>query len=202
MTPSKLSVKVFAPRFDAEALPRLIPIFHRWISQRVLDEVLIDVADYRHVFRGPGITLVGLDTNYYLDESDETQAPGAVHGGWGLVCFRKRALAASQHPVRDALRLALTACDKLEREFGSAGGLFDAGSLEIRLADRSSPPTGSRWDDFVDEVRSQLSPLYGTAGHVDVRHDNGLPGMRVRHETAYVASSILERLTGRRTLLS
>jgi hypothetical protein len=197
---NKISVKVFAPRFDAQVLPQLIPIFHRWISQRVLEEVLIDVADYRHVFRGPGITLVGLDSNYYLDESDGGQ--GSPQSGWGLVCFRKRALASPQHPLLDALRRVLTACDKLEREFGSAGGVFDAGTLEIRIADRVAVTPDFREHDWTDYVGSQLAPLYGGTSLVELSHHDGLPAMRVRHPDPYVASSVLERLTGRRVLLS
>jgi hypothetical protein len=50
----KYDLKLFldaASRFDLE---ECIPIFHRWIQDQALDEVLIDVADYRHVHHGRG----------------------------------------------------------------------------------------------------------------------------------------------------
>ena len=37
-----------------------ITVFHQWVKDKVLDELLIDVADYRHVPAGPGVLLVGL----------------------------------------------------------------------------------------------------------------------------------------------
>ena len=46
-------VKVFASR--AVSIDDAIPVFHRWIQERVHPEMLIDVADYRHVPDGPGV---------------------------------------------------------------------------------------------------------------------------------------------------
>ena len=106
MIPNKLQVKVLADQFEQALVPEVIPVFHRWITQRVLDEVLVDVADYRHVFQGPGITLVGHESTYHLDEQN---------GELGLVCFRKRAFDAGRDPLIDALRRALFACARLER---------------------------------------------------------------------------------------
>lgn len=54
-----------------------IPVFHRWIQNRVLEELLIDVADYRHVPSGPGVLLVGHDAFYGLDEGN--RQPGLLY---------------------------------------------------------------------------------------------------------------------------
>ena len=43
--------------------------FSRWIPETT-DEVLIDVADYAHVPRGPKTVLVGHEANYILDDTD------------------------------------------------------------------------------------------------------------------------------------
>src|SRR5579872_1428900 len=48
-------------------LEPLIPIFHSWISERVFEELLLDVADYRHVPSGPGVVLIGHQANYSVD---------------------------------------------------------------------------------------------------------------------------------------
>ena len=45
-------------------LSEVVPIFHNWIQEQESDEVLIDVADYRHVFDGPGVVLIGKDGDY------------------------------------------------------------------------------------------------------------------------------------------
>jgi hypothetical protein len=70
MTTDRWSVKLAArepERFEPEAH---IPVFHRWIQQKRLPLVLIDVADYAHVKDGPGVLLVSHEYNIYADEFD------------------------------------------------------------------------------------------------------------------------------------
>ena len=43
---------------------RFIEVFHVWIAEQSTDELLIDVADYRHVPMGPGVILVGHEEDY------------------------------------------------------------------------------------------------------------------------------------------
>jgi hypothetical protein len=62
----QLAIKVFARpgSFDQGAL---IPIFHNWIRERRLgDVVLIDVADYRHVPEGPGVMLIADEAHWAI----------------------------------------------------------------------------------------------------------------------------------------
>ena len=65
----KFGIKFFAA--DAEKLDilKLIPIYHRWIQQGPLEDLLIDVADYSHVPSGPGVMLIAHEGNYALDET-------------------------------------------------------------------------------------------------------------------------------------
>src|SRR4051812_16123636 len=61
MDAHKLQLKIFltpesARTVDVEAL---IPVFHRWIKQRALPELTIDIANYGHVPQGPGVVLIG-----------------------------------------------------------------------------------------------------------------------------------------------
>ena len=51
-------------------LEALLSVFHSWIQDQVCDERLLDVADYRHVFAGPGVMLIGLEGDYSLDNTD------------------------------------------------------------------------------------------------------------------------------------
>src|SRR5260370_24044056 len=51
-------------------LDPVIPVFHSWIQQQAFDELLLDVADYRHVEGGPGILLIGHEADYSLDNTD------------------------------------------------------------------------------------------------------------------------------------
>ena len=84
MDAHKLQLKIYltpesARTLDVEAL---IPVFHRWIKQRALPELTIDVANYQHVPKGPGVVLIGHGADYFLDEGE---------GRAGLLHNRKRA---------------------------------------------------------------------------------------------------------------
>ena len=58
--------------YDGDLTPdpsKAIELFHPWVSQQSLPGLLIDVADYQHVPNGPGVVLVGLEGEWYLNES-------------------------------------------------------------------------------------------------------------------------------------
>lgn len=159
MSVRQLSVKIFAA--DGATLDQddLIPIFHRWIREkRVDDQLLFDVADYRHVPEGPGVMLIANEAHYGLDEGG---------GGLGLLYAAKRDPLGELGPkLRDALSHALRACAWLEDEPSLGGGLrFQTARLEIKVMDRLSAPS----DDataaaLTPEIAAVLGPLYGGAG--------------------------------------
>src|SRR5690606_5668475 len=91
---------------DAE---KFVPVFHRWIRDDVLDELVIDVADYTHVPEGPGVVLVGHGSDYYVDLAENRP---------GLLYSRKRDLPEGANLIDDALRRALNAVRLLEEEAG------------------------------------------------------------------------------------
>ena len=49
---------------------QLIPVFHRWIREQAMPELLIDVADYSHVPAGPGVMVIGHEANYSVDNRE------------------------------------------------------------------------------------------------------------------------------------
>src|SRR5579862_8118586 len=65
----KFSIKFFAHGAEQIDVLKLIPIYHRWIQQELLEDLLIDVADYSHVPAGPGVMLIAHEGNYALDET-------------------------------------------------------------------------------------------------------------------------------------
>lgn len=68
MQVQQLSVKLFAADPAAVSLDAFAPIFHRWIQEgRIPGQLLIDVADYRHVPDGPGIVLIAHQAHYAID---------------------------------------------------------------------------------------------------------------------------------------
>ena len=135
---------------------RFIEVFHAWIRDSVLDELMIDVADYRHVPAGPGVLLVGLESDYSMDNTG---------GRWGLRYNRKAPLEGSnQDRFRQALGAAVNACRLLEKEFAGDGPLtFSRSGLELFINDRAFAPNTT---DTLAACRPELeSFLTATFGH-------------------------------------
>lgn len=114
-------------------LGSLIPVFHGWVRNQVFDEQLIDVADYRHVPAGPGVMLIGHDSNTSLDLSD---------GRPGLRYVRKTPVSGgAQAALSGALRALLSARRLIETDASLAGRFsFDRHELDIRINDRWVAP--------------------------------------------------------------
>jgi hypothetical protein len=114
-------------------LEPLIPIFHSWISGRVFEEMLLDIADYRHVPSGPGVVLIGHEADYSVDNTGNRL---------GVRYNRKAALDGdSQDALLQAARAALTTCQRLEEEPRLGGKLrFNGREIEVFVNDRLVAP--------------------------------------------------------------
>ncbi|HZP31734.1 MAG TPA: hypothetical protein VFB23_00120 [Candidatus Acidoferrales bacterium] len=114
-------------------LEPLIPVFHNWIERQIFDELLLDIADYRHVHEGPGVVLIGHQGNYSVDNVD---------GRLGIRYNRKAALEGSnQDRLHQAMRSALNACQRLETEPGLGGAVrFGGQEIDVFLNDRLLAP--------------------------------------------------------------
>jgi len=128
-----VNVKLLVPDLGDDDLEPLIPVFHNWIENQNGDELLIDVADYRHVHGGPGIVLIGHEGNYSVDNTGNR---------WGIRYNRKAILDGSnQDRLKQAARAALTACQRLEAEPRLGGKLrFDGHEIELFVNDRLAAP--------------------------------------------------------------
>lgn len=155
MHASKLQLKIFAAPgpapLDASpvALEAFIPVFHRWIKEHVLPELSIDVANYAHVPRGPGVVLIGHACDYFVDEGG---------GRLGLLHNRKRGSIAPEGRLEDLFRRTLHAAALLQREPSlSRGGLaFSPGEFLFRINDRLAAPAT---DETFAAVRPELEAL-------------------------------------------
>jgi hypothetical protein len=130
-------------------LEPLIPIFHSWISGRVFEEMLLDIADYRHVPAGPGVVLIGHEADYSVDNTGNHL---------GIRYNRKAALEGdSQDALRQAARAALTACKHLEEEPRLGGKLrFNGQEIEVFVNDRLVAPNSAA---TFEAVRPDLEPF-------------------------------------------
>ncbi len=136
-----INVKIFAA--GSADLGEAIPVFHRWIKDTLMPEMLIDVAEYRHVPAGPGVLLIGHEANYSLDEKDNRL---------GLLYNRKGAVEGTfQQRLAQAHKAALAACDRLEKEMNVK---FDRKKLEVFINDRLLAPNNEdTWKAVEPELK-------------------------------------------------
>lgn len=152
----RAQVKFFLDNPDPANEKLFVGTFQRWIQQKALDGLLIDVADYSHVFEGPGIVLIGHESDYALE--NRAGRPGLIH-------TRKRGLEPDlPTQLRNSLKLAIAACQLLEAETVFEPRLkFRTDEIEIRFADRLQLP--NKLESFAlikDDVGRVLDEFYGS----------------------------------------
>ena len=128
-----VNVKLLVRNPSEVPLEPLIPVFHSWIQEQVFEELLLDVADYRHVPAGPGVVLIGHQGNYSVDNSDERLG----------VRYNRKAVVdgGNQEALQQALRASLVACQRLESEPRLEGKLqFNGREIEFFVNDRLLAP--------------------------------------------------------------
>ncbi len=165
----KVDLKVFLEQPESVSLETLIPVFHNWIQTSCLDELLIDVADYRHVPDGPSALLIGHAAHYVIDQTD---------GELGLLYSRRRETHPSRqmiHSVKDrfvsVFANALAACHQLETEPSLETPLrFRTDRLLLRANDRlQAPNTAEGFTELQEQLKPFLTQLYPEA-QLEVAH--------------------------------
>lgn len=128
-----INVKLLLGDPDGVDLDPVVPIFHRWIQDGVSKELLLDVADYRHVHHGPGIVLIGHEADYSVDQTD---------GRLGVRYNRKAVLEGSNlERMQQAVVAALKALQRLETTPDVNDKLrFNGRDVELFINDRLLAP--------------------------------------------------------------
>jgi hypothetical protein len=160
MNSPKYDLKIFVDDPSQVALDDCIPVFHRWIQEQRLAEVLIDVADYLHVPGGPGVVLIAHDAHYALDTAE---------GRLGLLYSRRRETHASRSAIGSVterlwsvLSCALTACQHLEADPAWHGRLrFRGNEILLQSNDRLAiPDTAEAYEALHRHLAPCLDVLY------------------------------------------
>ncbi len=154
MDATRLQIKIYSDNLKPEEVEQFVPVFHRWIRENVLDEMVIDVADYTHVHQGAGVVLVGHGSDYYVDQGE---------GRPGLLYSRKRALPAGASILEDALTRAQNAAKLLSAEPGLAHSpVFGTKEVLIRVPDRLSVQNDdASFEKVKGEVSAALQKAFG-----------------------------------------
>ncbi len=155
MEAPRIDLKIFAAPGEPPPAAAMIRTFHRWIQTSRLEELMLDVADYSHVYQGPGVLLMCHGSHYALDS-----------GGGDLALLYSRRRSGGKPPVdaegvfASAFRLALRACLALEEEPELRGYLhFPGDRFYLALNDRRSPYQEDLRRRTEDELRACLERL-------------------------------------------
>lgn len=159
----RFGFKFFAADAGAIDILKLIPVYHRWIQQELLEDVLIDVADYSHVPGGPGVMLIAHEGNYALDEGG---------GERGVVYYSKHRLR-GELPERllQVARKALRAAQLMSADAELEGALKLPGNrLQFFANDRLvAPNTDAAYGELEPALRHFLDRLYAGARYTVTR---------------------------------
>jgi len=192
MDAQKLQLKILvdADSARAVALAAFVPVFHRWIKERVLPDLVIDVANYAHVPEGPGVVLIGHGSDYFMDQGE---------GRLGLLHSRKRGAVPPADRLNDLARRTLHAALLLERDPSMSGRLrFAVNELVFRINDRLAAPNG---DTTFAAVRPELDTLARRlfGGPFELARTGGakdLFSVRLTSSTDVPLATLLERAGG------
>ena len=192
LTAHKLQLKIYATPESARTVDRetFIPVFHRWIKQRLLPELMIDVANYLHVPNGPGVVLIGHGSDYFMDEGE---------GRLGLLHNRKRSGPPEGERLTDLARRTLHAATLLEKDLTLTGKVrFATGELLLRVSDRlSAANDDATLASFRPELEALAKQLF--AAPVELTRVGGpkdLFAVRMTCATAAPLATLLERAGG------
>lgn len=154
MLSPKLKLKLYLEGTNAFDAEPIVPVFHRFIREHVLaDEILIDVTSYTHVPSGPGVLLIGHQSDYGIDFDE---------GRPGLSYFRKREAPPEDARLADGVKRTLRVAELLEKESALAGRKFSTSELLLELPDRlSSPNTDATLERELSELLSFFEKLCG-----------------------------------------
>ena len=188
MLSERLQLKIYLEPSEHFELEALIPVFHRFIRDQVIKELLIDVVDYSHVPDGPGVVLIGHAADYYLGELD---------GRFGLVYSRKRGAPAPEARLEDALRRLVNVARLLEQESG-VELRFRSNELSLRLTDRlNAPSEDATFASAKAEVEALFGRVYGGTTSVErLAEPRGPVGLAIKTSAVPSLEALLEKLGG------
>ncbi len=153
-----VNVKLFLEKPKNVDLDAVIPVFHAWVQDQVCEELLIDVADYRHLDSGPGVILIGHEADYSLDLAGQRL---------GVRYNRKAPLeGTNQDRLTQATRAALHAFHRLAADPRLTGQYsFNGTELELFINDRMLVPNREEtFEALRPELETFFRKLYGGNG--------------------------------------
>jgi len=184
-------IKLFLEKPVSGDIRDLIPVFHSWIQkQAIADHLLVDVHDYSHVPKGPGILLYGHEGSFSLDLGQDRV---------GLFYQRTRTFHGSHNKQLAAtLRPLLQGCRLLESQQLAEGFIqFRTNEFRFTVHDRLNAPnteeTFRRFQPILSSFMEQT--LDGNSFSMDHRSDPREPfAIDVSVDSSLGTGELLARL--------
>lgn len=154
-----VNVKFFLEDAEFIDLEKAIHVFHSWIQEQKLDDLLIDVADYRHVPSGPGVILIGHNAQYSFDNAE---------GQLGVLYNRKTPMETSgAELIAFSLRDALHICRLLMKEESFHGKImFVKDKLQLIVNDRLLAPNNEEtYKRLLPQLADALAKVFGAKNY-------------------------------------
>lgn len=148
--PKRLRVKLFVENPEAVAAEKVVPVFQRWIQRGAIkNELLIDVADYKHVHHGPGIVLIAHEGDYAYQFND-----GRVGLSYTL---KQHDSATLEDALSTALARVIFAAQLVHKESQLKGLQIALDSVQISLLDRLQYPHDA---ETIAQVQAAIAALF------------------------------------------
>jgi hypothetical protein len=162
MQPEKLQLKLYTDRATGISPESFVIVFHNWIKKKLLPELMIDVANYAHVPKGPGVALIGHGNDYFIDEGE---------GRLGLLYSRKRGAPDADQRLADTFRRTLHAASLIESDATLAAGgakvRFRTDEVQLRINDRlAAPNDDATFAALKPELDGFCRELFGAAADI------------------------------------
>ena len=193
MQAHKLQLKLYTERAEGLSPEAFIVVFHGWIKNKLLPELMIDVANYGHVPKGPGVALIGHGCDYFIDEGE---------GRLGLLHSRKRAAPEPGDRLADAFRRTLHAASLIEADASLAAHgakvRFRTDELLFRVNDRlAAPSTEATFGAIKPELEAFCRELFrGPCDLTRVGDAKALAGVKITTGAKTDVATLLARLGG------
>jgi hypothetical protein len=186
----RIQIKIQSDAPPGLRLDPFLEIFGRWRMEKEHPAEWVDLADYAHIARGPGVVLIGHQCNLALDVSD----PGP-----GILYAAKKGLSGSSgERITAALRGCLEMSKRLSAEPEFPKGVrLRTDQIEIRFNDRLETPNTPATDaELQPAVREAFNALYGPGAYELIPpSDPKQPyGFSVKAKAAEPLDALLDRL--------
>lgn len=188
----RIELKVLVDAEGELNLDPLLTIFDRWRQDSESPSDWVDLADYAHMPKGPGVMMAGKRENFALDLNDP--GPGIFFSG------KKDFSGSLEERFLEAFRRFLTLAAALvaEQEF-PAEFRVRPGDWEVVVNDRLDFPNTDESDRAVRPgLEAALDKLFGRASYSIERESDPQRrlGYSVRAQGAPTLSDLLARASG------